>query len=70
MVTRANIDENKLRMELFKHRMTQIELAERSGLCRNTINAICCGRSCTIESVEKIADALGVPASSLFKGRR
>ena len=44
---------------------TQKLLAERSGVSRGTINAICCGRSCSEQTAQKIAAALGVTLKDL-----
>lgn len=44
---------------------TQKLLAEQSGVSRGTINAICCGRSCSEQTAQKIAAALGVKLEEL-----
>lgn len=48
--------------ELAKRDMTQKRLAELSGVSRQTITYIRCGKSCTDEVGQKIADALSVCA--------
>ena len=50
----------KLRELLFLNRRSQIWLATESGVTRNTVNAICNGKSCSTKTARKIADALGV----------
>lgn len=63
----VRIDRVKLVSELTKRDMTQKELAERSGISRITINGIKGGRSCTEETGNKIAVALGVPIEKLLE---
>jgi len=47
--------------------MTQEELAEKSGISKTTISQILLGQSNpTVETIEKIADALSVPVSYFF----
>lgn len=45
--------------------ITQKRLAEISGVSRGTITGIVSGRSCKVETAEKLARALGVPIKSL-----
>lgn len=45
--------------------MRQKDLMEKSGLSRNTISAICNGKSCTEETAKRIADAFGVKVEEL-----
>lgn len=59
------LDRIKLAAALKYRNITQLDLANRSGLSRITINSICNGRSCTEESAEKIADALEMPLTSI-----
>ena len=48
---------------------SQDELAANSGLHRAYIGIIeRCEKGATLDTVEKIAEALGVPVSELFKG--
>ncbi len=50
----------KIRGEMFKKGITQIELGQISGLGRSTISAVCTGKSCRDDTAHRIADALGV----------
>ena len=55
-------------IDLYKSkRMTQEELAEKSGISKTTLSQILLGQSNpTVETIEKIADALSVPVSYFF----
>lgn len=64
------LDDAKLRGELYRLGVTQVELARRAGLSRAVINNICRGISCTSATAEKIAAALGVPVEKLAKKAR
>ena len=55
----------KLRGVMLREEMTQTDLAEKAGLSRPTVNAICCGRGCKLETGVKIAEALGVTVEEL-----
>lgn len=57
----------KLISELARQDMTQLRLAELSGVSRATISAIQNGRSCSGKSAVKIADALKVPLETLLE---
>ena len=46
--------------------MTQKEIAQKAGLTRGTINAIENGQPCTLATLIKIADGLGISAANLF----
>ena len=59
-----------IKAALIMNDMTQTQLAERSAVCRQTINRICSGRPCRHGTIEKIADALGVPVDKLVKKGR
>jgi len=59
------IDNVKLRSELVKAGISQKKLAESSGLSYSMTNAICNGRTCSVETVHKIAEALGVPVAKI-----
>lgn len=45
--------------------MRQKDIMERSGLSRNTISAICNGKSCTDDTAKKLAEAFGVKVEEL-----
>lgn len=58
--------------DLIKHAlidrdMKQKDLAEKSGITRSTICAICGGKSCTEATARKIAAALGVTVDELIE---
>ena len=40
--------------------LKQKDLVEKTGLTRNTVSAVFCGKSCTQETAERIAKALDV----------
>lgn len=60
---------NNLRDIRVKKGISISELARRSGLCRSTIYKIEAGdkQARTTRTLEKIAQALGVPISEIFK---
>lgn len=53
-------NKNLLRAVITVRGMEQKDLAERSGISRATINAICNGKSCSLDTACKIAEALDV----------
>lgn len=55
----------KIRGILFEKRMTQIELANLTGLTRETVNAICNDKSCSYMSAKRIAAALDVDINQI-----
>ena len=59
------IDYVKLVTEMAKQRINVIGLAQKAGLSRNTISAIKCGKSCSVETCQKIAKALNVTINEL-----
>lgn len=61
------IDRIKLVAELTRQDMTQKQLAERAGVSRATVNYIKCGKNCSDDVGNKIADALGVPIEKLLE---
>ena len=61
------IDRIKFATELVKQDMTQVRLAELSGVSRTTINSIKSGKSCSDKSIIMIAEALQVPIESLLE---
>jgi transcriptional regulator with XRE-family HTH domain len=54
--------------EIRKPKMTQRELAERSGLSLRVIQAIEAGENTTLKTLQRIADALGVGLHELLAG--
>lgn len=61
------IDRIKLITELARADMKLYELAERSGLSRNTVITVKGGKSCSASTAEKLAAGLGVPLSDLLE---
>lgn len=47
--------------------MKQKDLAEKSGITRATICAICGGKNCSEDTARKIAEALGVTVDDLIE---
>ena len=45
--------------------MRQKDITEKTGLSRNTISAICNGKSCTDDTAKKLAAAFGVDVKAL-----
>jgi transcriptional regulator with XRE-family HTH domain len=62
---------NGLRLERVAKGLTQEELAENSGVGRDTIQKLETGkRPARLATVKKLADALGVEIEELIKGRK
>lgn len=61
---------NKVKEYREKEKLTQDELAEKSGVSRNTISALETGANTnvTYEIMDKIAKALNKKASTIFFG--
>lgn len=59
-------DSVKLRTEMYKKRLSQAEISAKTGISRNTINNICTGKSCSFESLAKVADVLEIDPRSLI----
>ena len=59
---------NKIKELREKRKMTQEELAEKSGISRATISKLECWEEAetTVGTMQAIANALGVKVSSLF----
>lgn len=56
-----------LRAYLKEHKLTQVKLAEGSGVCTATIRSILNGNAATEDTAKKIADALSIDMNKLFK---
>lgn len=54
------INEVILRAELYKRKITQLQLCKLTGVCDRTINRICNGKECHESTAVKIAEALGM----------
>ena len=63
------INEAKLAYYLTLKEKTQSQLAELTGVSRNTIYSIKKGRRCSDEAGNKIAKALGVDIAELIEKR-
>ena len=61
------INRIKLVTEMARQGITQLQLAEQSGLSRTTISGVQNGRSCYNVTAIKIADTLKVPIESLLE---
>ena len=60
------IDRVKLISEMARQDIRAQELADKASLSRATIVALRCGKSCTENSVRRVAQALGVPIENLL----
>lgn len=59
------IDTRKLRKAMFDSGVTQTDLSRKTGISYSMINAVCNGRSCSIESAQRIAEALQIPVDAI-----
>lgn len=59
------IDRVKFATELIKQDMTQKRLSELSGVSRTTIGFIKSGKTCSIDTAQRLADALGTTLEQL-----
>lgn len=57
----------KLKVEMAKRDMVQAELAKISNISRQTINGILAGRRCSLETGQKIADALKIDLKDILQ---
>lgn len=67
---KVRIDRIKLITEMVRQDITQIQLADATGLCRATISGVQNGKSCSPKTAVKIADALQVPLETLLYQER
>lgn len=56
-----------IKHSLIDRGMKQKDLAEKTELNRNTISAVCSGKSCSEGTARKIAEALGVTVDDLIE---
>lgn len=61
------IDRKKLAVEMIEKDLNVIQLSKISGLSRATISNVRCGKSCSMDTVEKIAKALEVKVDDLIE---
>lgn len=55
-----------IRRQLRDHGLTQAELARLAGINRSTVQHILRGGHCHTETLERLADAFGMPLADLF----
>lgn len=61
------IDKIKILVAMAKQGLNQTQLAEKAGMSRGNLSTIVNGKRCKIESVVRIATALGVDYSDLLE---
>ena len=63
------LNTRKIKLELERMNWTQSELARRMGAHRQLVHRFLRGKGngLTLKTIERIADALGVPAKDLIK---
>ena len=61
------IDRVKVVCLLISQDLRKKDLAEKTELNRNTISAVCSGKSCSEDTARKIAEALGVTVDDLIE---
>jgi len=61
------INVTKLLVAIGEQQMSIGELAEKSGVSRNTISAIKAGKTCRPDIAGKIAQALNIPLADLIE---
>lgn len=61
------LDRIKVICLLTKRDLMKKDLAEKTGLNRNTISAICSGKRCSEITARRIAEALGVKVEELIE---
>lgn len=64
------IDRGKLAAILRTRDITQTQLAEKACISRMTVSNVLCGRSCSTETAQKVADALQIPVEDITAIRR
>lgn len=60
----------KLMAESARMEIRTKELAEKSGVSRATLSKMRGGKSCSVETVQRVARVLGVPVESLLEDSR
>ena len=63
---RVRIDRVKLITEMARRDLNVKTLAERAGIRRDTVSDVRSGKTCKLETAEKIAAGLGVPLADLL----
>jgi len=71
MADKLIITNNIRRLRFFANEMTQLELAEKAGVSRQTIMALEAGKYYpSLELAFKIANAFGVPIGEVFECKK
>lgn len=60
------IDRVKFATELARADLNVKKLSEKSGVSRVTITSVKTGKSCSVQTAEKLAAGLGVPVSAII----
>lgn len=68
-MTRVRIDRVKFAAELAKRDMTLAALSDIVGVSRQILSGVKAGKTCLLETGEKIAQGLNVQLSELLEGR-
>jgi len=63
----VRIDRMKLKIELVKREIGRKKFAEKAGLGLPTVTAVTSGKSCSLATAQKIADALQMPLEKLLE---
>ncbi len=61
------ISKQKTSVEMAKKSLKQIDVADKAKISRATYNAVINGKSCRVETAQKIADALGVDINKIVE---
>ena len=61
------VDRVKLVAEMTRREIRTEELASRACVSRATVSAMRVGKSCNANTVQRVAQALGVPVESLLE---
>lgn len=64
---KIKINELKFKVLLLKKKITQTELSKISEVSRTTITSIAAGKTCKLETGQKIADALKINLEDILQ---
>lgn len=64
---KMRIDRKKLIIAMIDKNQTVMQLAKKSTVSRVTISSIRNGKSCSMRTAEKLANALGVPVTDILE---
>lgn len=62
-----NINTRRIKQHMCANLMTQLQLAQAAGVSRATVNCTLLKGSCSIQTVGKIAKALGVSPAEIIE---